>query len=185
MATRCTHSFLFFGPGFPLGLTSPSTAKLALFFPFFAPPASSPAPGGGIATESSVPLGTGVFPFDASPPSASGDAVGALESESEEVDEDGGLESSAVSFSVLMSEVSVAGANLARREEDNFSRMMSDLDFLGRPPLGVEGEALCALAMVWACLSRLLCGREANREVAFLCTRGGNWGEVAMMVVVS
>lgn len=45
----------------------------------------------------------------------------------------------------------VAGRNLARCEEESFSRTMRvlEVDFLGRPlPLGVEGEALCAPAMV-------------------------------------
>jgi hypothetical protein len=163
-----THSFLFFGPGFPLGFTTPSTSKLALFFPF--PPFTPPSVGGGIATESSVPLGTGVFPFDASP-SASGDAVGALESESDEVDEDAGFSSA----SLLMASVAVvAGRNLERWVEESLRRTMRDLvvveDFLVRlPPLGVEGEALCALAMVRVCVSRLVVGgKPGMREV--LCT---------------
>lgn len=155
-----TYSFLFFGPGFPLTFTTPSTAKLALFFPFF--PSAAP-PGGGIATESSVPLGTGVFPLDASP-SASGDAVGALESESEEVVEDAGFEVS-LGCSVFTSvEAGVSCGNLERRVEDRGRRIMRDFalaDFLERellPPLGVEGEALCALAMVRVVLESRLFG---------------------------
>lgn len=180
-----THSFLFFGPGFPLTLTTPSTAKLALFFPPFPFPPGVPAPasppaGGGIATESSVPLGTGVFPFDVASPSASGDAVGALESERDEVDEDaGGLSSAAVVASLLTS--GAAGANFARREGESFSWMMRDLGFLDRPPppLGVEGVALCALAMVFVWV-RVAFGGEVGggkpRWVGEFFVRVVRWG---------
>lgn len=158
-----THSFLFFGPGFPLGFTTPSTSKLALFFPFPFPPSA----GGGIATESSVPLGTGVFPLDATSPSARGDAVGALESDSDDVDDDVVL-SSAWDGSLFTSVVAATGgSNFARRDGESFRRMMLDLEvaFLERPPpaLGVEGEALFALAaMVDA---REGCSRLGGGEV--------------------
>ena len=67
------------------------------------------------------------------------------------MDEDAGFVSSAWD-SLLMGSVT-AGRNLEREAEESLRRTMRDLvvvvDFLGRaPPLGVEGEALCALAMV-------------------------------------
>lgn len=86
------------------------------------------------------------------------------------MDEDaGGLSSAAVVASSLTS--GAAGANFARREGESFSWMMRDLGFLERPPplppLGVEGVALCALAMVrvWVRVSRLgVRWEEANRD---------------------
>jgi len=56
------YSFLFFGPGLPLGFNNPSACADVLFPPPF--PFLTPSAGGGIAVESSVPLGAGVFPFD-------------------------------------------------------------------------------------------------------------------------
>ena len=122
-----------------------------------------------------------MFPFDASP-SASGDAVGALESESDEVEEEGGLESCC---SVLTTSAA-AGWNLASWEEGSLSLIMRDLavveDFLDRAPLmGVEGEALCAPAMVgwwWCCR---VCW-EANREGLFFVPLV-DW-DVAMMALM-
>lgn len=60
-----TYSFLFFGPGFPLGFGKPSAPISTAFL--FGPPLpflAGASVGGGIARESLVPFGTGVAPLD-------------------------------------------------------------------------------------------------------------------------
>ena len=139
-----TYSFLFLGPGLPRGFNNPSACSDDLLpapFPVF----FTPSAGGGIATESSVPLGAGVLPLETDPFSA-GEAAVDTGTVCDEVEE-------AVAFASGSSLTAVAtGSNLLRRAADNFNLTRSDLaDFFGRALPGVDGETLIALTMVAMC----------------------------------
>lgn len=59
-----TYSFLFFGPGLPLGFGTPSTSVSAFLLPPPRPFLSGISVGGGMAIASLIPFGIGVEPLD-------------------------------------------------------------------------------------------------------------------------
>lgn len=117
----------FFGPGFPLGLGSPSgpsaTPEL-LFTPFFL----GTSVGGGISEGTGVPFGTGVLVVDSMGFSADGvGAVMGIVLEGVEVESFDG-ESSLILASLTSCFTSAAGSNLRKALGDNF-RVMIRLPF--------------------------------------------------------
>lgn len=130
---RTTYNFTrFFGPGLPLGLSSPSAAAELRLTPVFAS-FLTPSIGGGIAAELSVPLGAGVFGVDSEPLSPGEDvAAGRVF----EVVDDGAFDS-------ISSLTTGTGAKRARLFGESLSvtiRLFGD--FLGFGLMPVAGEAL-------------------------------------------
>jgi len=149
----------FFGPGLPLGLSSPSACADVLFtpvFPFFLIPST----GGGIVVGSSVPLGAGVFAFD-SDPFSPGDKVVAgsvLDAVVDEAFDDEGFDSD----SFLMTPT---GSNGRRLLGDSLSVIIMLVGvFLGLALLPVTGDDL-TFGPILGIVRRMQCGWDQSREV--------------------
>lgn len=130
---RATYNFTrFFGPGLPLGLSSPSAAAELRLTPVFAS-FLTPSIGGGIAVELSVPLGAGVFGVDSEPLSPGEDvAAGRVF----DVVDDGAFDS----ISSLMMGTGVKRARLLGESLSVTIRLLGD--FLGFVLMPVAGETL-------------------------------------------
>jgi hypothetical protein len=125
-----TYSFLFFGPGLPLGFNNPSAAIEALLPPFFL----TTSVGGGIAVEPSVALGAGVSGLDSETFSSGDDvATGRVF----DVVDDGAFGSA----STLVSTASKGNCLRALGASGSLTRRLLG-DFFGRPTLPGAGEAL-------------------------------------------
>jgi hypothetical protein len=140
-----TYSFLFFGPGLPLGFNNPSACADVFFAPPF-PFLTTPSAGGGMAIESSVPLGAGVFAFDPDAFSA-GEFVEAG-SVCDVVDE-AGFDSEYIPTTASNSDLILG---------DIFNVTIRDFLLDGRALPVVDGEALVVPAMAMVMLRSRCCG---------------------------